>query len=215
MKKKYFILGLCAMLGSFLFLSSSGRVLAQNVACYLSPGGAALHAGSGCSITIDSSGTLNVASGGVFQVGGTTVSGTAAELNVLAGVTPGTTAASKAVVQDASSKVSSLDATVLKANGVTVTNAAIGVAASYKIARGETALDGSNPTPVTTGLATITGCSLTIKTTTAPGVSTSVLSYDTSSGTMNMYGWKVTSAIDDTLVASTGTDTVGWVCLGT
>ena len=90
-----------------------------------------------------------------------------------------------------------------------------GVAAGYMVARGETALDGSNPTPVTTGLTTITGCSLTIKATAAPGVSTSVLSYSTTSGTLNMYGWKVTSSIDDTLVASTGTDTIGWVCIGT
>jgi hypothetical protein len=89
------------------------------------------------------------------------------------------------------------------------------VAAGYKVARGETALDGSNPTPVTTGLTTVTGCALTIKTTSAPGVSTSVLTYGSSSGTMNMYGWKVTGTGDATLIASTGTDTIGWVCLGT
>lgn len=90
-----------------------------------------------------------------------------------------------------------------------------GVASGYKIARGETALDGSNPTPVTTGLSTITGCSLTISTSSAPGVSTSVVTYTKSSGTMNMYGWKPTSSADTTLVASAGTDTIGWVCLGT
>lgn len=89
------------------------------------------------------------------------------------------------------------------------------VAAGYKIARGETALDGSNPTPVTTGLTTITGCSLSIKSTSAPGVSTSVVTYGSSSGTMNTYGWKVTATGDATLIASTGTDTIGWVCVGT
>lgn len=90
-----------------------------------------------------------------------------------------------------------------------------GVAAGYKIARGETALDGTNPTPVSTGLASITGCSLTIKATAAPGLSTSVVTYDTSTGTMNMYGWKPTGAGDTTLIASAGTDTVGWICVGT
>jgi len=108
----------------------------------------------------------------------------------------------------------------LKIAGVDVTAGAggsnvAGVAAGYKIARGETALGGSNPTAVTTGLATITGCSLTMKATAAPGVGTSVVTYCSSSGTMNMYGWKVTATGDATLIASTGTETIGWVCVGT
>lgn len=90
-----------------------------------------------------------------------------------------------------------------------------GVAAGYKVARGETALDGTNPTPVTSGLTTIVSCSLTIKSTAAPGLSTSVVTYGTSSGTLNMYGWKPTGTGDTTLIASTGTDTIGWVCVGT
>lgn len=89
------------------------------------------------------------------------------------------------------------------------------VAAGYKIARGETALDASNPTPVTTGLTTITGCSASIKLATAPGVGTSVVTYGSSSGTLNLYGWKVTATGDATLIASTGTETIGWVCVGT
>ncbi len=101
------------------------------------------------------------------------------------------------------------DLSAATANGV------VGVASGYKAARGETALDGSNPTPVTTGLTTITGCSLTIKTTAAPGIGTSIITYSTSSGTLNMYAWKVTSSVDATLVASTGTETIGWICFGT
>jgi len=91
------------------------------------------------------------------------------------------------------------------------------VAAGYKIARGETALDGSNPTPVTTGLSTIVACALSIKATAAPGSGdgTRIITYDTSTGTMNMYAWAPTSGTDPTLVASTGTETVGWVCVGT
>lgn len=90
-----------------------------------------------------------------------------------------------------------------------------GVAAGYKTARGETALDGTNPTPVTPGLATIVACSVSIKTTAAPGVGTSIVTYSTSTTTLNLYGWKVTATGDATLIASTGTETIGWVCVGT
>lgn len=83
-----------------------------------------------------------------------------------------------------------------------------------KVAAGETALDGTNPTPVTTGLASIVSCALTIKSTSAPGLGTSVVTYGTSSGTLNMYGWKPTGAGDTTLIASTGTETIGWSCAG-
>ena len=77
--------------------------------------------------------------------------------------------------------------------------------AQPKIASGVTALSGTNPTTVITGLASITSCQLTIKTATAPGVSTEVATYTTSGGTLSMYGWKPTSSSNPTLIASTGT----------
>lgn len=80
---------------------------------------------------------------------------------------------------------------------------------------GEVALDGSNPTPVATGLTTITSVALTLKSTSAPGDSTAVLSYGVSGGTLNIYGWMNTSGTDPTLVASTGTETVGYIVAGT
>jgi len=161
---------------------------------------------------------------------GSSLTATATEINKLAGVTGGTTTAAKALVVDSNKALDTLNIvtprwgagagtaitlTAAEANALHSKNPVVGVGASYMVARGETALDGSNPTPVTTGLTTITGCSLTIKSTSAPGVSTSVLTYGTSSGTLNMYGWKVTATNDATLIASTGTDTIGWVCLGT
>lgn len=79
---------------------------------------------------------------------------------------------------------------------------------------GETALDGSNPTPVTTGLSAITACVTTLKTSSAPGVSTTTITYTTSGGALSLYGWKPTSSANPTLIASTGTDTVGWACFG-
>jgi hypothetical protein len=89
------------------------------------------------------------------------------------------------------------------------------VASGYMIARGETALDGSNPTPVVTGLTTITGFSATLKGSAAPGVGTTTLTYTASGGTVSVYAWKPTSNADPTLIASTGTETFGWVAVGT
>ena len=101
-----------------------------------------------------------------------------------------------------------------------VTSAAgvVGVAAGYKIARGETALDGSNPTPVATGLTTVVSFTATLKGTAAPGDSTSVLTADISGPTVNVYAWKHTTggaAGNPTLIASTGTETFYWTAVGT
>jgi len=113
-----------------------------------------------------------------------------------------------------------IDAAALKlagvdATGVALTGGVIGVAAGYKIARGETALDGSNPTPVATGLATVIAFVATLKGSAAPGVGTSVLTAVISGATGNVYAWKVTSSSDTTLVASTGTESFYWVAVGT
>lgn len=83
-----------------------------------------------------------------------------------------------------------------------------------KIVAGEIALDGSNPTPIASGLTTVTSVALTLKGSSAPGDSTEVVTYDVSGGTVNVYGWKNTGGTDPTLVASTGTETVGYVIIG-
>ena len=54
----------------------------------------------------------------------TQMTATAAQLNFLSGVTAGTSAASKAVVLDASSKISAMDITALKIGGTTVSSTA-------------------------------------------------------------------------------------------
>jgi hypothetical protein len=90
-----------------------------------------------------------------------------------------------------------------------------GVAADYKIARGETALDGSNPTPVAHGLTTCIAFTATLKGTAAPGVGTSVLTANISGANVNVYAWKVTGAGDTTLIASTGTESFYWIAVGT
>lgn len=93
-----------------------------------------------------------------------------------------------------------------------------GVAAGYKVARGVTALDGSNPTPVVTGLATVVAATVSLEGTAAPGVGTSVLtiaSTDYATGSLAVYAWKVTATGDCTLIASTGTENFEWIAVGT
>lgn len=90
-----------------------------------------------------------------------------------------------------------------------------GVASGYKLARGAAALDGSNPTTVATGLTTIVSASVSLNMTSAPGLSTSVLTCDISGANLNVYAWKPTGAGDTTLVASTGTENFYWVAVGT
>jgi len=98
--------------------------------------------------------------------------------------------------------------------GGTAGGGVLGVAAGYKLARGSTALDGSNPTPVTTGLTSIAAATVSLRGTSSPGVGTSVLTTGVSSGTLNVYAWKVTGSGDTTLIASTGTETFDWIAIG-
>lgn len=111
--------------------------------------------------------------------------------------------------------------TLLKVSGVDQAAALAaplaGVAAGYKLARGETALDGSNPTTVVTGLATIVSFVAILKGSAAPGDNTSVLTWNPNAtpGSADVYGWKNTAGNDPTLVASTGTETFDWIAIGT
>jgi len=88
-------------------------------------------------------------------------------------------------------------------------------ASPVRTIEGEIALDGSNPTAVATGLTAISAATVSLKSTSAPGVGTSVITYGYSAGTLNIYAWKVTSSTDNTLIASTGTETVGYTVTGT
>lgn len=84
-----------------------------------------------------------------------------------------------------------------------------GVVAGVKIASGITALDGSNPTNIVTGLTTVTGFSAIVNSTDA-STGTAFVTYGTiSGGTVPVY------AADDTGTASTGTENVAWVAVGT
>lgn len=88
-------------------------------------------------------------------------------------------------------------------------------AASPASAFGTAVLDGTNPTPIVTGLTTITAAVVTLRGAVAPGLATSVLTTATTAGTLNVYGWKPTDATNPTLIASTGTDAFDWAAWGT
>lgn len=102
--------------------------------------------------------------------------------------------------------------------GITVESGAAVAAAlgDYKIARGSTALDGTNPTPVATGLASVIAFIPALQGAVAPGDSTSVLTVGAKTGgSVDVYAWKNTGGTDPTLVASTGTETFDWIAVGT
>lgn len=83
-----------------------------------------------------------------------------------------------------------------------------------KIRAGEATLDGTNPTPVITGLASIVAAHVCQKKATTPGDDPTALTYDTTDGTLNIYAWK-TDGSDPTLVASTNNAAViGWIAIG-
>ena len=82
------------------------------------------------------------------------------------------------------------------------------------VVTGEIALDASNPTPITTTLKSITAAAVTLKGTAAPGVGTSILTYNINGNTLDVYAWKVTSSAVTTLIASTGTETISYVIVG-
>lgn len=112
------------------------------------------------------------------------------------------------IVSGGALKVAGVDITAVAGAGVS------GVAAGYKVARGVTALDGSNPTPVVTGLTTIVSFVASLVGSVAPGLGTADLTVTISAGTASVYAWKPTAAGDATLIASTGTESFQWVAVG-
>ncbi len=100
-KRKLLILS-----GAIIALISATLVAQPVTKVYLTSGGN--------KIVVASGGTMDVESGGLFQIAGTTVTATAAQLNASAAVTAGTVTASKTVVVDANKDIGdfrNLDAT--------------------------------------------------------------------------------------------------------
>lgn len=112
----------------------------------------------------------------------------------------------------------------LKFNGVDMSGpdalAIAGVAAGYKIARGEVTLDGTNPTPITTGLATVVAAVVCHKKATTPGLDPTHFTVDyggaVTAGELDVYAWKPTASGNVTLIASTdNASVISWIAIGT
>ena len=79
---------------------------------------------------------------------------------------------------------------------------------------GTVTLDGTNPTPVTTGLTTITTAVACIKAAATPGDDPVCITTDSTGGTLTIYAWK-NNGTDPTLVASTNSAaTIDWIAVG-
>jgi hypothetical protein len=92
-----------------------------------------------------------------------------------------------------------------------------GVADGYKEARGVVVLDGTNPTPIATGLAAVVGASASLISTghAAGDPITVTVGFTTSTGNLDIHAWKFTSTAVTTLIASTSSGySVAWVAAG-
>jgi len=81
---------------------------------------------------------------------------------------------------------------------------------------GSVALDGTNPTSVTTNVI-IQGALVCLNTKVALGDATQAVTWfvETATGNqLDIYGWKNISGTDPTLVAATDTETVTWMAWG-
>ena len=90
-----------------------------------------------------------------------------------------------------------------------------GAPSQYRVVGGTGTLDGSNPTPVTTGLTTVIAGVACFTGSTAPALDPTILTTAASSGTLNVYAWKPTASGDVTMIASTNNArTFDWIAVG-
>ena len=90
---------------------------------------------------------------------------------------------------------------------VSVANPVAALATGYKIVAGDVLLDGSNPTPVATGLAAIVGAVATLRSTLASTGAPVVLQtqFTTSTGNLDIYAFAFLSTADSALTGSAST----------
>jgi hypothetical protein len=83
-----------------------------------------------------------------------------------------------------------------------------------RVLGGEVALDGTNPTVIDTGrLRGVVSVALSLRSS-APGLGTSVLTYQVVGSRVDVYAFKATSASNPTLIPSTGTETFSYTVIG-
>ena len=167
--------------------------------------------------------------GQLFQTGAA-LTPTATQINVLAGVTAGTVAASKAVVVDSNKRADALTIGTLSlgagvGTAIVPTAAQInlltqGVDAGYKIARGTVTPTSASHT-VVTGLATVVAAVTSLKG--APTLTHLITAGDIgdqagapAAGSILINSYKPTSAADGTpIAATTPWGAVDWIAIGT
>lgn len=97
---------------AILFIVFSGALVAQQMGKFQAKsGGNEIWGQSGLTIRMKSGSTIDHESGSYLKIAGTSITSSAAELNVLAAVTPGTTSASKALVAGSSGELNALTIT--------------------------------------------------------------------------------------------------------
>ena len=161
----------------------------------------------------------------VEAINGLTAS--AAELNLNDGAVAGTSVASKTLALSSNKgtdvlalpvsglKIGSGAGTAVDRTAAELNLLAQGVAAGYKIARVEMALDGSNPSSWTHGLTTVIAAGCSLKGSVAPGVGTCLVTAVINGAAIDFYAWKPTATGDCTLIASTGTESIYAWAVGT
>jgi len=188
---------------------------------------------SGGKLAVQSGGIVDIEAGGLLKVAGTTLTPTAAEYNRLAGVTPGTAAASKAAVLGASKnltelglpvsglKIGAAGAEVAVARTAAEINGLVqGVAAGYKITRGQHETVAAVDT-VVTGLATVVAAVAVLDD--DPGLDPDLITCAIgdqagapAAGSIYIKSWKRTAAGDCTpIAATTFGKKVNWIAIGT
>jgi hypothetical protein len=101
-------------------------------------------------------------------------------------------------------------------NGAAWVPLSSGTATATRTAAGTVTLDGTNPSTAATGLTSIVACSITDVRSDTPGADPSQFTYTISTGSINVYAWKITAVDNGTLAASTDSnDVIGYVCVGT
>lgn len=104
--------------------------------------------------------------------------------------------------------------TASAANGVIEVLTIEAGGSGLQIRAGVATLDGTNPTPVTTGLDSIVAAFCTLAAAATPGDDPTSFSYAASGGTLSIYAYK-TNGSDPTLVDSTNNAaTVAWLAVG-
>ena len=223
-------IGVMAGVLAGLILALAVPLIAQNVACYQDQGGAGWHLGSGCTLTVESGGILNIASGGAFKVGGTTLTPTAAEFNILAGVTPGTAAASKAAVLGSNKNLDEFHTAALylgagagtqvARTAAEINNLLQSTSASKKVIGGQLTTSTATDT-VATGLATVTSCVASYETDPADANTFASCQIGDqagapAAGSVIIKTWKSGDGADVTPVAASSfSKKVNWIAFGT